>query len=347
MILHILTHDGSPLGVSMRTLMGNDPLQVGVGGSETALLTLCEAWHNRGDTVVLFNNPRDGWSSPFEQRNINAFDPNEKRDALIVFRTPNQKIERVSGCLKVWLSCDQFTQNSYAEFNSQVHKTVCISPCHIDYFKETYHIENAIYIDLPIRVQDYKDKQIEKIKNRFVWSSVPERGLGQFFQMWGKIKQQVPDASLVVTSDYRLWGCWVERSDGTFVAKSLSLPDITYLGALPRPRYVEEQLRAEIMAYTCVYDELMCLAVAEAQVAGVYTITSNYGALPTTNMHKVIPGDPGNAEVRDLHVQEAVRFLSLSDDEKHRVSEEGRQKAIDRFHPDNILKQWDERIFNG
>lgn len=348
--IHILCWGENPmqsqLGVSMRTLMGDDPVQIGCGGSETGLLTLCEAWHNRGDTVILYNNPRDGWSSPFEQRDIGAFHSEEARDILIIFRTPNQVVDSVNNCKKVWLSCDQFTQGNYSEFNSHVHKTVCISPRHINYFKETYHIENAIYIDLPVRVQDYENKNIKKIKNRFMWSSVPARGLDQFFQMWSKIKQQIPDASLVVTADYRLWGSWIERSDGDFVARSLSLADIIYLGALPRPKYVEEQFKAEIMDYCAIYDELQCLAVAEAQVAGVYTITSDFGALPTTNMHKVISGDPRNAEIRDLHIQEAVRFLSLSDEEKYCISEEGRQRAIERFCPDNILKQWDSKVFN-
>ena len=87
-IIHVLTNDGSPLGVTSKTIWG-DSFRVGLGGAEYALLTLCEEWSKRGDTVVLYNNPWETGASIFEQRSIDSFHPNDPRDILIVFRSPN------------------------------------------------------------------------------------------------------------------------------------------------------------------------------------------------------------------------------------------------------------------
>ena len=56
MKIAILANDGSPLGVTMKSVYGDDG-RVGIGGGELALLTNCETLHNTGYEVVLFNDP--------------------------------------------------------------------------------------------------------------------------------------------------------------------------------------------------------------------------------------------------------------------------------------------------
>ena len=47
MKIDILANDGSPLGVTMNSVWGKDG-RIGVGGSELAILTLCEGWTEMG-----------------------------------------------------------------------------------------------------------------------------------------------------------------------------------------------------------------------------------------------------------------------------------------------------------
>lgn len=339
MKIHILANDGSPLGVTLKTLMGDDPQQIGIGGAEYALLTMCEMWHNRGDEVVLYNNPRIQYGSPFEQRKIIDFDRNEDRDVLIVFRSTNTRAINAKG-LRVWWSCDQFATGNFAQFRQFVNKVVLISPTHDDYFKKVYGINDGIVIDLPVRVWEYEGKNIEKVKNRFIFTSVPARGLDIMLEIWPRIKEQIPDASLVITADYRLWGCG--RGNEHFIARAMGLDGVTFLSAVPRPRLVEEQLKAELNVYTCNYEELFCIAVAESQVAGVYPITSDMGALKTTNMGTIIFGDP------QQQMNDYLFASGLFD--KHREYsiphiQDIQKKAIKRFHPDRIMAEWDEKVF--
>src|SRR5271157_5321573 len=103
MKLDVICNDGSPLGVTLSTLMGDDPTQVGVGGAEAALLTMCQAWHLRGYDIRLYNNPRLPELCPFPQLGIDEFNPSEDRDFVIIFRSPNL---RMIGCKgkKLWWS---------------------------------------------------------------------------------------------------------------------------------------------------------------------------------------------------------------------------------------------------
>jgi glycosyltransferase involved in cell wall biosynthesis len=331
---------GSFTGFTYKTLWG-DNHRIGLGGSEYALITMAEEWTKAGHEVVLYNNPWEVGASPFEQRSVGAFDPMANRDVLIVFRSPTIRAVPANG-LKVWFSCDQATTGNFSEFARGVHKIVCISPFHAKFFADVYGITDTIVIDLPVRASDFDAVTIEKVPNRFIFTSVPARGIKNFHRMWARIKQRVRDATVVITSDYRLWG----SGAGNEWARSMWMQhqDYEYMGAVPRQKYIEELLKAEILLYPCNYDELFCISVAEAQYAGVYPITSAIGALPTTNMGCVLPVNPDDANGDQVYIGEVVDILR----DRERLNNamlELKQKAKDRFSPETILREWDEKVF--
>lgn len=337
--IEILTNDGSPLHLTMRSLWGDAGDQshpIGVGGAETALLTLCEAWHDRGDTVILYNDPWCADGSPFEQRPILAFNPSGEHDIVIFFRSPpiRHPVFLATSGLKIWWSTDQQTVGDFKAFSRVVDKIVCISPFHAEYFANRYGITNTIVIDLPVRVQDFENLDCEKVPHRVIFTSVPARGLDNLERMWRRILREVPDATLVITSDYRLWG--VGASNEQFRAKWMRQDNVMYYGALKRADYLKQLSQAQLLLYPSNYEELFCIAAAEAQVAGCQVITSATGALPTTNMGTVLHLDANDVH-NDVHfVDAAVKALSQTMDGNLQ------QKAIERFNVQNILDQWDK-----
>lgn len=341
--ISILVNDGSPCGVTSKTVWG-DSKRVGVGGAELAMLTMCEEWTKAGHEVKLYNDPWEADASPFQQLPIGAFNPNEPRDVLIVFRSPNIRSLPVNNCLKVWWSCDQQTVGDFLGFSKTVDKIVCISPFHQQYFSSVYGIDKTISIDLPVRVDDYTPyREVEKVKNRIIFTSVPARGLMNLWRMWTRIRMEVPDATLVITSDYRLWG--VGPGNEQFRIKWLMNDGVEYLGAVPRTRLIEEELKAELFLYPSNYEELFCIACAEAQYAGAYPITSSIGALNTTNMGlicNVNADDPANDTV---FIRNVVQYLNNPDKEKQ--SWDIRELAYTRFSPERILREWDEKVFGS
>lgn len=343
MKIDVLCNDGSPLGITMETLRGADTHQVGVGGAEYALMTMCEAWHNAGHEIMLYNNPRKPDASPFKQKFVHQFHPKEDRDVLIIFRSPNKKAEKAKG-LKVWWSCDQQTVGDFKDFSTKVDKIVTISDFHAEHFKNAYGIEDTITIDLPVRIWEYEDKDIERIPYRFIFSSIPDRGLFYLAQVWDMLQGRIPEeASLVITSDYRLWGVGAPRNE-SYKMMFIRKPGVQFIGAVKREKLVEEQLKADVHAYPNIYDELFCISVAESQVAGAYPITSDVGALETTNMGTLLEGSPEEHDWMENFTNLVLEIVNNRDELK-RKRKEIQQKAKKRFDPKRIMKEWNKRVF--
>jgi len=159
---------------------------------------------------------------------------------------------------------------------------------------------------------------------------------------WPQIVKEIPDASLVVTSDYRLWGCASPLNE-KYAAELFCLPNVHLLGAVKRNELVIEQMRADVLSYPCTYAELFCITCAEASVAGAYPIMSDFGALPTTNMGTVIPGDPRNPIWRTAFIEKVIQ--TLQDPDLPKKQAELKEKARARFSLERILNEWNERVF--
>lgn len=344
-VLHVLANDGSPLGVTSKSIWGLDG-RFGVGGAELAILTLLEGWQERGYDVTFYNNPNEGGASSFKQKTIDEFDPLEDRDYLIIFRSPNVRVNEAKG-KRIWFSTDQFTIGNFKEFARRVDRIVTISPFHANYFRDMYGIENTITIDLPVRSNDYKNKPYQKVPKKCIYTSVPDRGAMPLNAAWARIVKEVPDAQLVLTSDWRLWNPDIDQSIlAPYKLPYAILPNTNYVGAVYRQELIRHQLEADLLLYPCVYDELACIAVMEAQVSGALPITSQYGALITTNEFGIqIPGNPTSPEFVDSFVQSTVSCLQ--DPNLHDRQIEMQRKAIARFSLDRILDLWEELIFNG
>lgn len=341
MKIDVLCNDGSPLGTHLRDLYGDDN-RVGVGGAENALHTMCEAWHKQGYSIRLYNNPTHAHGSPYPQYPITTFAPQEERDILIIFRSPNPRSIGAKG-KKIWWSCDQFTVGDFAKFATTVDKIVTISDFHAEHFRTTYNIQETTTIDLPVRVQDYEDFEPSmKIKNRLIFCSVPDRGLHILANAFPNIREQVPDVTLSITSDYRLWGVGQARNEG-YIRKFLGMDGVKFLGAVPRREMVKEQMMAQVQAYPCTYNELFCYSVAECQIAGAYPVTPPTGALRTTNMGTLIGGSPHDPRWGSTFVEAVVS--ALKDPQLQEKQLDVQIKAHNRFSIERILGEW-EKVFN-
>lgn len=337
MKIDVLANDGSPLGVTEQSISGMDNRN-GIGGAELAILTLCRGWYEFGHDVTFYNDPTVVGGSVFKQEEVNRFDPQADRDILIIFRSPNLAAINAKG-KKIFFSCDQYTVGDFKDFSQHVDRVVGISQFHSDYFKMRYGIYNMKVIDIPIR--DWEYEKVEKKKNSCIFTSVPDRGLPTLLPIWSRIVEQVPDATLTITSDWSLW----TGNDDSYAISPYRIAwagkeGVRYAGAVKRSELIKIQAEAQFHLYPCIYDELFCISVAESQVAGVVPITSRTGALRTTNrLGQIIDGNPSSGEFITKFVDTVVRLMRAGKivDISHEAKKE--------FGMTEVLNQW-ERLFN-
>jgi glycosyltransferase involved in cell wall biosynthesis len=338
--IDIIVNDGSPIGVTLDDLYGRAG-RVGIGGAELALLTMCEQWGNEGHNVRLYNDPHVAVTNwPFEQLPRAVFHKREDtRDVLIIFRSPNPMSYGASG-YKVWWSCDQQTVGNFGQFSEAVDRTVVISPFHKTYFELTYGIRSSVVIDLPVRLDDYVTTVAPRVPTRALFASVPDRGLPYLHQVWSQIRQAVPEAELIITSDYQLWGS--HAGNESHRVRFIRTPGVSFLGAVLRETLVQYQLTSGVLAYPCTYDELFCITCAESLVAGCLPISTDCGALATTNMYKPISGSPLSPGWSGLFADAVIEDMLHPDEEKRTAMQ---LAARARFDPKRISEQWKEKVF--
>jgi len=343
MKIHVIANDGSPLGVVYKDIWGENG-RTGVGGAESKLLEMCKAWTDIGHDLILYNDPFNYDGQHIAQRPLHSFDPQEDRDILIIFRSPNTRSYGAKG-KKIWWSCDQRTIGDFRSFATTVDKIVTISPYHAEFFKLTYGIYDSVVIDLPVISSDYDlAPHVDKKPNSLLFASIPDRGLEVLAEILPRIIGKV-DFSVDITSGYSLWTGGTDDFNQNYKIKFARFPNVTFHGAIPRKRLIEIQKQSQILAYPCVYDELFCIAVAETQFAGVYPMTSDYGALVTTNMGYQLPGLPTDLGWQERYAQDIIDLLKQPDILAERQLEV-QKLARDRFDITKILAKWEE-VFNG
>jgi hypothetical protein len=110
-----------------------------------------------------------------------------------------------------------------------------------------YGIENTVVIDLPVRTQDYQDG-VKKVSKRCIYTSIPDRGVMQLHAAWPLIHREVPEASLVITSDWRLWDRYIDSSCvRPFQLHFSGHPNVQYVGAVKQR--ILMQLGPELLLY--------------------------------------------------------------------------------------------------
>lgn len=343
MKIAIYAQDGSPLGVTPYMIDHR-----GVGGAELSMMTWAETMAHRGHSVTVYNNPE----TPIGDTAVSykwqwEFNPAAPIDVFIVYRSPNEYTPIVNSRLKVHWSTDQQTIGNYAkDIVPHVDQIVCISPRHLSYYQDRYQPpQNRIrYIDLGVRASDYEGEPPKRNPKQFIFCSVPQRGLMEVAKLWPKIIERDPACKLVITSDYTLWG--TSANNGNERARFMGMPGVKFLGAIPRAELAKHQQESGFHLYPCIYDELFCISVAETQYAGAIPLTSDMGAIATTNEwgHQIEGNPENNGPWHGRFLNLVLAQLKAVDDESSTIEayrEQMIQGAKNRFSWERICDQWE------
>lgn len=319
----------------------------GLGGAEASFVLLTRELAKLGHIVDVYNDPE----TVGRQNGVNYFPLSHFRfsdycDVFVIFRNPINKIEEVNSPVKIFWSCDQRTVGDYSlNIFPFIDLTICISEYHKQYFRHRYFQKDhpIEVIDLGVNLEDYKNIE-EKYYGKLLFCSVPRRGLMYLAKIFPAIREQISEAELIITSDYRLWGANAQNEE--FIEKFSTMPGVAILGKIPRSELVFHQRTAQIMAYPCDYDENFCVAAAECMAAGTVPVTTDIGALATTVGESgiVINGKPGDPAYDRKFIDAVVRLLKESK-EFERYSGKSVKEAFSRFDWGKIATRWETLFY--
>jgi glycosyltransferase involved in cell wall biosynthesis len=136
-------------------------------------------------------------------------------------------------------------------------------------------IKNGIDYIKPRNLKEKKDKI------KLIFHPTPWRGLNVILATMQYIKN--PNVELDVYSSTEVYGkAFKEANDKSYeelYEQARQLPNVNYIGYKPN-EYIKENLhKYDIFAYPNIWEETFCISAIEAMAAGLYVITTDYGAL--------------------------------------------------------------------
>ena len=173
-----------------------------------------------------------------------------------------------------------------------------------------------IFPQFKVSTQNYGVNLIpdaQKVKNSFIYSSFPNRGLSVLLKMWPRIIRKFPDAILNIFCDLEhSWTKQVAPQELNEIKSLLKVnkTGITVHGWVSKSKLTEYWSKSEYFLYPCIFEETFCLTAMEAATSKTMVITNGLAALSETAKHGIIvPGNPRTIEWQNLCLVELFRVM--------------------------------------
>jgi len=214
--------------------------------------------------------------------------------------------------------------------NKKLKNIFCLTEWHVDYFTNIFPQLASITVPFYYGIDSAftnESKAPTKIKNKFIYSSFPNRGLLQLLQMWPSIIEKEPTSTLHIYSDVNnKWSNDVEPEKMSQIRNLLeALSDskygIYYHGWVSKTVLKEAWLTSDIWFYPCTFMETFCLTALEAASSKTFVVTNDLAALQNTvgNRGCIIKGDPTTKEWQQTALEQIFFYM---DENNNHLKEE-------------------------
>lgn len=315
----------------------------GLGGTEIACLNIANELKKFGHTIVVSGDVIPGMFNGIEwihttqchQKYFNQFDAiisasylhvalefESYTKAKIIFWAHNTDFHP-------WWKGEEI-ENAVDLLNSnKIDQVVCLTEWHKDQWHSKYGTTGIEIIGNGIVTSSFIGTPA-KIKNRFIFSSAPERGLVDLLKNWSRILQIKPDATLEVFSP----SYSIDQLDNSLEIKELlEQTGIIVRGNVSQVELHDSMLRAEYWMYLTDYEETYCITALEMQYAKVLPIVTTVAALnETVNSGIKLTRDETNWDV-------AIQILN-------ELGPELKAKTIDAAYNWSKMQTWSERSYD-
>jgi glycosyltransferase involved in cell wall biosynthesis len=301
----------------------------GVFGAELALKNLVEVFSKTHNVFVFGACIKEATVNNVQYFNsniLNQFMENNIVDIMIISRYIYYFLEFNIKARKTYLWVHDHLMQSSWDFKylptrakyllsnviDKIDRVIVLSEWHKKVILDFYNIDSSkiFIIGNAINTLQY-NKNVTRIKNRFIYTSAPIRGLEQLVTHFDKIRQRLPDAEL-----------WIYRDEDSFNERHQHLltliktiPYIKFMGRIDNDKIAAQQLMGDFWYYPTAFQETYCISALEALMAGCICITSDLGGLKDTI------GDRGILISEPIHSEEYFnkaleQIIKIAEDEK-------------------------------
>jgi predicted O-methyltransferase YrrM len=204
--------------------------------------------------------------------------------------------------------------------DKKLKKIFCLTEWHVEHFTNIFPSLKDITVPFyyGIDVEHFKSN-VSKQPYKFIYSSFPNRGLLSLLQMWPKIYEYQPFASLHIYCDVD--GKWVNEVQGEMMNQIRQLMieyevkengmNIYYYGWVNKQVLAEAWSTASIWFYPCTFMETFCLTALEAALTKTLVITNHLAALQNTvgDRGVIIEGNPLDKEWQEKAIVQIKPYL--------------------------------------
>lgn len=181
---------------------------------------------------------------------------------------------------------------------------------------------------------------------RIIYTSSYDRGLEHLLELWPKVREAVPDATLHIFYGFDLFDRFYGNNPASMewkakLVEKFALPGVTEHGRVPQAELAGEYAKSGIWAYPTHFGEINCISAIKAQAHGCEPVVVNYAALAeTVRFGRKVDGDIYDQETKDEYLTQLIEALEtpMSDDDRKKMMAWARET----YAWDAIAKQWAE-----
>ena len=202
------------------------------------------------------------------------------------------------------------------KWDKYINGCICLTEWHRNLFVEKYPtLNNKITLINNGLDLDSFPKNVNKIKNKFIYSSRPDRGLNNLLKLWPQILAKIPDATLTISS----YGEFPTNPEEKLLKNIIDNYDsIVHLGKLSVKQLYEEMATSEYWLYPTHWPETSCITALEMLMSKVICLYYPIAGLTNTIDKYGIIVKPGS---------EIESIVSLTDLQKEYLRENGKKYA--------------------